>query len=227
MTSPSSSAGLLLLPEEPQQTAPVTELSFYSETLTHLYKVADAAFVTPASVNTQTKERGHRTGVSTTVDPEVIAATADSPALRALEQLRGWLNLSYEQLAQIAGLSPSLVYHWRRRHREHRPVRPRASSVERLWRVHATMRSIAEALDGDDSGYGVQMWARTEQDGTSPLALLSQGDVDEFERRAGSLLFDQQPRRPSSWRLVTVDTDEGAEDAPAAPRVDYGDADFG
>ena len=229
MSLASTHSDLLSSPESQRRERAETELSFYSATLMHFYDVANAAFAaeSQASASVRHGPPGHRTQASTTADPEVVASTADAPALRALEQLRGWLNVSYGQLGQVTGLSPSVIHYWRRRHRENQPVRPRASSVEQLWRVHSALRSVAEALDGDDSGYGVQMWAWSARDGDSPLDLLTRGDVDEVERRASRLLFDQSPRRPSSWRLAAPDVEIETEHPAHLPPVDYGETDFG
>jgi DNA-binding transcriptional regulator YiaG len=229
MTLMSTHSDLLSQPASSRHDRDETQLCFYLPTLTHLYDVANAALERDPSGRPQVTEGegAHRTLSSTAADPEVIASTADAPALRALEQLRAWLNVSYEQLAQVTGLSVSVIHHWRRRHREHQPVRPRASSVERLWRVHAALRSVAEALDGNDPGYGVQLWARSTQNGASPLELLASGSVDEVERLAGSLLFDQTARPTESWRRLAPDVEIVPEPDETAVPIDYGEADFG
>ncbi|UUY05396.1 hypothetical protein LRS13_07700 [Svornostia abyssi] len=209
-----------------------TQLSFYATTLDRLYEVADQAFALPTgevakSVDLSSVCVSGRTA-SATADPEVIAATSDAPVLRALEQLRGWLNLSYEDLARVAGIkSASLIYYWRKKHREHQPVRPRPASVEQLWRVHSIMRAVSEALDGSDSAYGLQVWIRAERDGVTPLDLLMAGDLEGVESRARSLLFDQTPAPTAAWGLVALEAEAG-EELPRSDRVDnYSDVDFG
>lgn len=228
MTTLASTPSDLLFASAPPPHSAETELSFYWTTLAHFYEVANAAFAPDTSGGTGPARRqaSRRTKASTTTDPEVVASTANAPALRALEQLRGWLNLSYDRLALVVGLSPSVIHHWRRRHREGRPVRPRASSVEQLWRVHSTLRAVAEALDGDDSGYGVQMWARSGRAGATPLDLLAHGRIEEVEKRAGLLLFDRSARRPSPWQLTVPEPDE-AEQVPTGPATSYEETDFG
>ncbi|WP_147447793.1 helix-turn-helix domain-containing protein [Solirubrobacter pauli] len=216
-----------LLSTSSESPAGETRSCFYAKTLHHLYEVADAAFASGGTSKIVPLKLAPRTKSSATADPEVIASMSDAPALRALEQLRGWLHLSYEQLGAVVGISPSVIYHWRRRHRENAPVRPRASSVEQLWRVHSALRAVAEALDGDDSGYGVQMWARSARDGASPLDLLLHGRIEEVEKRAGTLLFERDTPLQPRWQLATPEFDEDDSSLSPGPVAEFEDSDFG
>ena len=213
-----------------------TQVCYYAGTLKRLYGVADAAFAEKAtaalivddSYAAIEDDGAGRTTATTTADPALLAAAADEPVLKAIEQLRGWLNVSYEQVAQVAGFnSASLIHYWRRRHRDRQPIRPRASSVERLWRVHSILRSVDEALDGGESGYGVQMWARSGEDRT-PLDLLLGGDLEEVEGRARRLLFDQAPRRRAAWQFAAPEIEDETPDAVVdSEKVEYSEHDFG
>lgn len=203
----------------------------YAGTIGRLYGGAATSFARPTTAigdSEYASHDAHRTPASTMADPEVIADLADAPELRAVEELRAWLRLSYEDVARAAGLSgPSLLHHWRQRYRTGSPVRPRASTVEQLWRVHALVRAVAEALQGADQGYAVSLWVRRPEAGVTPLELLLTGRVDESERRARRLLFDADVRSAPPWRLASVEPDDdlAAVDAPAAPQ--YQDSDFG
>jgi len=201
----------------------------YADVLGRLYGSAAASFARPtvAIVDSEYAPRdARRTPASTVADPEVIADLADAPELRAIEELRAWLYLSYEDVARVAGLSASLLHHWRKRYRTGHPVRPRASTVEQLWRVHSLVRAVAEALQGADQGYAVGLWVRRPETGVTPLELLLTGRVDETEQRARRLLFDANTRSAPPWRLAAVepDGDLAVVDAPASRQ--YQDSDF-
>ncbi len=204
-----------------------TTVLFYRPTFARLYETADAAFATPTPRLDVSRE-ADRTRAVTTADPEAVAATADAPVLHAVEQLHGWLNVPYDVVASIAGFrSPSLIHHWRRQHREGKAVRQRASSVERLLRVHATLRAIAEALDGNVPGHGVQLWARDGRDGVSPLDLLLGGDLSAFEEAARRLLVDGSSSDVRTWRRATAEEEREFEAPVVASSPEYGESDFG
>lgn len=202
----------------------------YADTLERLYAGAAASFAQPtraAAGADREQATGRRTAAATVADPEVIADLADAPELRAVEELRAWLHLTYDDVTRAAGLSgPSLLHHWRQRHRTGSPVRPRASTVERLWRVHALVRAIAEALEGAGHANATRLWFRRREAGITPLELLLAGDVDELERRAARLLFDSAVRITPPWRTAGVEHDADLEAAPAPPPPQYEDSDF-
>jgi transposase-like protein len=160
-------------------------------------------------------------------DPEVMADLADAPELRAIEELRAWLHLSYEDVARVAGLrGASLLHHWRQRYRTGTPVRPRASTVEQLWRVHALVRALAEALEGAAHGYAVRLWIRRPEAGATPLELLFAGRVQEVEGRARRLLFDSGAHAAPAWRVVALESDDELMSVDTTTAHQYQDSDF-
>lgn len=203
----------------------------YRVALHRLYEDASTSFArrTPAVVEGQMPSSGGaaRTGVATVADPEVIADLGDAPELRAIAELRAWLHLSYEDVARVAGLSgPSLLHHWRQRYRTGSPVRPRAATVEQLWRVHAVVRAVAEALEGADQGYAVRLWMRRPDGGIAPLELLLAGRVDEVEQRASRLLFESGVRATPPWRVARVESDDDLTPVDTQPAPEHEDTDF-
>lgn len=204
----------------------------YASAVERLYADAAASFaagtevVTDAASNDQ-RTAGHRTSAASVADPEVIADLADAPELRAAEELRAWLHLSYDDVARVAGLSGrSVLHHWRQRHRTGTAVRPRASTIERLWRVHALVRAIAETLEGAAQNNATRLWFRRAEAGITPLELLAAGDVEEVERRARRLLMDSKARVTPSWRLVGLEGRDEPEPTTAPPKLDFQDSDF-
>jgi hypothetical protein len=145
---------------------------------------------------------------------DVQANPVSQPALAAVQDLRRWLGISYEDVAGIAGYrSPSIIYYWRQRAFEGHEVRPRATTVGRLYRAHALVRAVAIALDGEEGVAGVQRWAHSEgEDGRTPLALLLQGKIAALYSRTGGVIFDQRPVSVPGWRQLRPEDD--LEDEP-------------
>jgi AcrR family transcriptional regulator len=204
----------------------------YAEAIEHLYAIAAASFARPTEVpsGTLAAARGavrRGTAAATVADPAITAELVDAPELRAIEELRAWLHLSYDDVARAVGLSgPSLLHHWRQRQRTGSPVRPRAATVERLWRVHVLVRALAEAMEGAAQGNATRLWFRRAVAGVTPLELLLAGDVDEVERRARGLLFDSSARTTPVWQLAVLEQDDELEPAAAPPAPTYEDSDF-
>lgn len=152
------------------------------------------------------------------------ASRRDQPALAAIEDLRTWLGISYEDAARIAGLSSSsLVYHWKQRAAAGYIVRPRPTTVEQLYRVHALVRMVAIALDGEEGIQGVLSWACSQgADGRTPLDLLRQGRIEAVHARARDFVFDPHPTPTPDWRLVRGEQDADDESDTAQPRMRFG-----
>jgi AcrR family transcriptional regulator len=204
----------------------------YAEAIDHLYATAAASFARPTALPGDVAAAGpgatgRGTAAATVADPAITAELADAPELRAIEELRAWLRITYDDVARAVGLSgPSLLHHWRQRQRTGSPVRPRAATVERLWRVHALVRALAEAMEGAPQGNATRLWFRRAVAGVTPLELLFAGDVDEVERRARRLLFDSAARSAPLWQLAVLEQDDELEPAPAPPSPTYEDSDF-
>jgi hypothetical protein len=152
------------------------------------------------------------------------ASRVSQPALAAIEDLRAWLGISYEDAAGITGLSsPSLIYHWRQRAAAGHPVRPRPTTVERLYRVHALVRVVAIALDGEDGIRGVLSWAHSKgADERTPLDLLRQGRLEAVHARVRGFVFDPSPNPVPDWRLARPGDDHDEEFETTQPRMRFG-----
>jgi hypothetical protein len=215
------------------QVAGSTRMFYYSQVLSRLDTVAHCVFAAGTPYTMLPVRYG---GSPVPVDGAAAAPTtpsADPPGtdvsiLDAIEDLRTWLNLSYDDLAKLLGWqSASNIHYWRRCARLNEPVRPRAASVEPILRLHALLRAISETISGDDP-CAVQLWARTPLaiGIPTPLELLEQGRVDDIERHAASLLFGKSRGNVPAWRLVRPAPDDDNLVIPSAP-VPYSADDFG
>jgi hypothetical protein len=216
-----------------------TAVFYYVPLLRRLDESTRSTFALPtgalASIverHTDPRERGFRELASPTssvsnADP----AVSEVPVLRAVEELKAWLNISYEDLGRMAGWqSGSVLHHWRRKHRFGEPVEPRASSVEPILRLHSLIRAVSEAISGDHDGAAVQLWARAplnRPDRATPLELLLQGDSRPVEAAARELLLDGDAVAPPVWRTTRPTRDEELPIERTSTGEDYGEADFG
>jgi AcrR family transcriptional regulator len=214
-----------------------TAVSFYWALLLHQHRLAAMAFAGATGAVARTTpevtepiewfspaERGPTT---TTVipDPALMAAAADTPALQAVEQIRGWLGVSYEAVAKMAGMgSASLFYYWKRQQGKGLGVSPRPSTIAPLLRLHAFVRALVETIEGRPGALGAQVWARTEQRGKRPLELLLAGRLDDAEALARDLLFASPRFGPPASRAARL---EQPDPAPAprgnVPRYEASD----
>lgn len=156
------------------------------------------------------------------------ALRASQPALAAVEDLRRWLGATYDDVARIAGSrSPSIIYHWRQRAAAGRPVRPRPTTVGRLYRAHALVQAVAIALDGEEGVRGVQRWAHSPgADGRTPFDLLLQGRLEAVHSRIRGIIFDQRPSPIPSWRQLQPEGDSEVVRDTEQPPVRFGPDDF-
>jgi hypothetical protein len=96
------------------------------------------------------------------------------------DDLRNWLNVTYEDLAGITGVGKTTFHHWKRTGAE-----PRPATTYRLRSVHALVRALIAKL----GTAGASDWLRV---GTpSPFDLLLQGKYGRVETMAHDVLFSQ------------------------------------
>ncbi len=204
---------------------------YYAPVLSHLDVVANLVF---ASVTPCTVLSGIHVGRTSHLPPPPVAAVVDStptsgegPILRAVDDLKAWLNVSYDELAKILGWqSASNIYHWRRCVRAGASIHPRAATVEPILRLHALFRAVGETISGDDPT-AVTLWCRAplRPGFRTPLELLEEGRVEEVEQHASQLLFDRSRVNAPTWRLAQLSEDD---DLPLRPsKTDYRPDDFG
>jgi hypothetical protein len=211
-----------------------TGLCYYAPVLSHLDEIARNVFAhaTPCSVlvvaHHGAQPQFHGGGSAEPTTPVTEKAQTDDPILRAIDDLKSWLNVSYDELARILGWqTASNIYYWRRCAQANEPIRPRASSTEPILRLHTLLQSVTEVLSGNDSR-AVELWSRTPSSlgGVTPLQLLQEGRLDLVERQAASLLFDGTPTDNQAWRRIRPD-DSPEDLAVTEPIQDYDAADFG
>jgi hypothetical protein len=72
-----------------------------------------------------------------------------SAALAAAEELRDWLDLTYEDLAAITGIGRSTLFSWRHPQTGRSEVRPRRARLGRLNLLHAVIGELVDVLGVD------------------------------------------------------------------------------
>ena len=214
-----------------------TAVSFYWEPLLHQQRLAAMTFAgaTGALVETLADLAEHAelfslneripTPATVIPDPELVAAASGAPVVQAVEQIRGWLGVSYEAVAKMVGVgSASLFYYWKRRQAERHPVNPRPATVAAILRLHGFVRGLVETIEGEPGGLGVQLWVRTRQHGHEPLDLLLDGRLDDAEALARDLLFGSSVAGVPAWRRARLEyPDPSPAPAGSVPRYEASD----
>lgn len=144
----------------------------------------------------------------------------EEPALEAVEDLRRWLNLTYEEVAEIAALpGPQILYYWKRRAAAGQSTRPRESTVRQLYRVHALLRAVAATFATPDDRRTLRAWAYEEvRNGVTIRDLLLAGRTEEVEALARPLLFGAGRRRASDPRYAAAAIYNPTDDSEVPPQ---------
>lgn len=132
------------------------------------------------------------------VEPEISPQAIDPTD--AAEDLRHWLNLTWDDLASITGIAKNTFHDWKRTSRVQRP-----STVRKLLRVQALVRAVRARLG---PGRAAE-WFRTGP--LSPLDLMLAGDLDAAEEAGSVLLF----------RREAIERGDRYNYSPFAPEPDF------
>lgn len=209
------------------QPAGSTAVYFYSSVLSHLDDVSRCVFAipTPYTVFAFADRRSAYVPLRSSI---AAPPSRVVPILDAVDDLRSWLHVSYDDLAKILGWqSASTIYHWRRSAKAGDPVRPQAATVEPILRLHALLRAVNDTISGEQDPNAVKQWLRTPlgPDVTTPLDLLRERGVDDLESQATQLLFGEASATPPAWRAARLPDED---DLPTSPSpLDYSAEDFG
>lgn len=215
-----------------------TGVSFYWEALLHQQRLAAMTFAGATGALIAADQDPvdpiewlsgiEQEPTTTTVmpDPALVAAAAGAPALQTVEQIRGWLGVSYDAVAKMAGMgSASLFYYWKRQQGKGLHVNPRPATIAPLLRLHAFVRALVETIEGQPGALGAQVWVRTEQHGNRPLELLLSGRLDEAEAVVRDLLFSSPASNTPTWRAARLEQPDPAP-APSGSAPSYEASDF-
>lgn len=103
-------------------------------------------------------------------------------ALQAVDDLKGWLGLTTEDVAALIGVSDSAIYYWRRRNA---PLR--TQHALKLYRVHALVRALRSTAPRRHPFEILN--ATSDASGASAYDLLRGGRYDEAEHLLRPLIF--------------------------------------
>jgi DNA-binding transcriptional regulator YiaG len=131
-------------------------------------------------------------------DDSLMASSLD--AVAAVDDLRRWLNLTYDDLASMTGIAKTTFHNWRSTR-----ATPRPSTERKILRLYALVQAVNMEL-GDTEA---TKWFRTGPD--SPLDSLLAGNLEAAEDAAASLLFHTR----------TSDHDHRVGYAPFAPEPEF------
>jgi uncharacterized protein (DUF2384 family) len=112
-----------------------------------------------------------------------------SAPFQMVEDLRTWLDLTYDELAQATGVSRGTFFNMRK-------ATPRPSTSRRIARLHAVAHLLVKRFDSS----GARAWLVAGE--PSPLELLLSQELSTVERLARDRLFSQPDLRPSALHAV-------------------------
>lgn len=114
-------------------------------------------------------------------------------AVRAVEDLREWLDLTLEDVARLCGFARRSWYHWRA------GMDPRPASVRRLFQIYGVVEALIDVLGPER----LRAWLREPGDqGWSRSDLLAEPDGPaRVLREAGRVLFVGEPPVAEPWVL--------------------------
>ena len=107
-------------------------------------------------------------------------------ALSAVDSLRRWLGLTDEQVANLVGIAPRSIPHWR--NGGHQPY---PATVRRLFEVHNLVAALVRRLGMHEAA----LWLRQDVGGISRLAQLRGDGFQAVLAEAAPLLFPRPGRR--------------------------------
>ncbi len=107
-------------------------------------------------------------------------------AVRMVDHLRGWLDLTYDELAEITGVSRAALFYQRTHN-----AAPRPGTSRRIARFYALADLLVKRFDVN----GARAWLTTGD--PQPLTLLLAQDFASVERLAREVVFAQPDLRPS------------------------------
>jgi len=141
------------------------------------------------------------TGTGTWTEAQVWPTVPESPAealgpIAIVDRLIAWLEVTYEELAAITGISRSALFYWRKT-----GATPRSTNMRHLMRVYSVVSLLVNRFGVD----GARRWFHS--DGSESWQNLLSGSVDTVERRARATLFRQPVRTGSVGHSISDDVD--------------------
>jgi len=124
-------------------------------------------------------------------------------SLGAVDSLRRWLGLTDEQVANLVGIAPRSIPHWR--NGAHQPY---PATVRRLFEVHNLVAALVRRLGMHEAA----LWLRQDLEGISRLDRLSGDGFQAVLADAAPLLFPRPGRRYSA-----EDWDDDNDSQPPRP----------
>lgn len=119
------------------------------------------------------------------------------PAPSALiRHLLDWLHITYDELAEMTGVSRSALFYWRKT-----GVTPRANSVRQVMRLYSLAALLVRRFGKD----GARRWLHS--DGQNAWKSLKLGEIEQAEDVIRRRLFGQREHPSRSGRALSEEAD--------------------
>lgn len=141
-----------------------------------------------------------QTPVEVTVRPAPEAEDDPLPPATLINHLLEWLKVTYDELAEMTGVSRSALFYWRKT-----GATPRAGNVRQVLRLY----SLASILVRRFGKEGARRWLHS--DGQGAWESLKTGNMEHAEEIVRAKLFGQRlhPSRGSHTLSEEVDFSQG------------------
>jgi hypothetical protein len=139
--------------------------------------------------------------------PKLFRASRFEPnkAVKAMQDLQRWLDLTVDQVAELVGTSKSAIHYWRREN-----AQPRPGAARNLYRVHALVRALRDATAPDSPL--IALTRRPEASEQSAYDLLLARRYEDAEHLLRPLIFRRHEQIIQRPRLIS--REEEANHAP-------------
>jgi hypothetical protein len=118
------------------------------------------------------------------------------PPSALINHLLEWLRVTYDELAEMTGISRSALFYWRKT-----GATPRAGNIRQVLRLYS-LASVLVRRFGKD---GARRWLHS--DGQGAWQCLKRGDIDQAEELVRSKLFGQKSHPSRGSRALSEEVD--------------------
>lgn len=134
---------------------------------------------------------GDATAISYDSEAVAISQQSGQDIAHLVDEIRNWLNLTYDEISQMSGVSRSSIFNWKDQGRI-----PRATSVRSIQRLHSIAQLVVLRFGLD----GAMRWLHAGN--SKPYDRLMAADIDGLEDDLRSSLFRQPDLVPEEMNSI-------------------------
>jgi hypothetical protein len=137
---------------------------------------------------------------------DVKAEEPQAPPSEMVNHLLDWLHVTYDELAEMTGVSRSALFYWRKT-----GASPRAGNVRQVLRLYSFVSLLVRRFGKE----GARRWLHS--DGQTAWDSLTRGDVEQAEDIARKQLFGLKSHPSRGSRTLSEEADFSGGIGASAP----------